>query len=321
MQYAKPLSQLDTKLDCFIPHPPKDSGPSKPAFKKKLWHLYSIAGRLKLGPQQFLYDIVWQNRLLMYDRFIVEKLIARPHVFDLDDAIWLTEGKKQVDLALQKATMVFAGNEYLAEYCERFNNNTKIVPSTIDTEIFKPGKKNDASFSLGWIGTRSNFIYLHLIKQPVLQFLHETKNTKLIIVSAEPPPMFSFDNERIIFRQWNKENENELINEFSAGLMPLTDDEWTNGKCSYKMLQYMACGKPVIVSPVGLNKIILEKSNAGVGAISEHEWEKAMFDLKNDAALYSFYAENGRPFVEKNYSCDKWAVAINNYFKDLLIHN
>ena len=82
----------------------------------------------------------------------------------MDDAIWLTEGEKQVNLAIKKSTIVFAGNEYLAEYCSRINRNTTIIPSTVDTDIFKPLARQDSSFALGWIGTKSNFPYLELIK-------------------------------------------------------------------------------------------------------------------------------------------------------------
>jgi glycosyltransferase involved in cell wall biosynthesis len=317
-QYKKPLSQLGTHLDCIIPAPSKDSGPQHPLLKKKLWDFYSIAGRLKLMPKQFAYDIVWQNRLLLYDYFIAERFIRKPFVFDMDDAIWLSEGKKQVDQAIQKATMIFAGNEYLADYCKQLNNCVQIVPSTINTEDLKPASTESSSFTLGWIGTKSNFKYLHLIRQPVVEYLGETQDTRLIIVSTEQPPMFSFDNDRIVFKKWEKEKENEYINEFSVGLMPLTDEDWTRGKCSYKMLQYMACNKSVIVSPVGLNKTILEKSNAGIGATSERQWKKAMLDLKNDDALNNYHSQNGRPFVEENYSTNKWAFIINNYFKELI---
>ena len=238
IQYKTPLGKLGSSLRFSIPYPPKDSDPSRFVFKsKKLWHLCQMSGRLKLLPQQYFYDIIWQNRLLLYEHYSIEKFFKKPNVFDIDDAIWLTEGEKQVGLAIKKSTMVFAGNEYLAEYCNRINANTKIIPSTIDTNVFKPLPPLNNSFTLGWIGTKSNFQYLELIKQPVSQFLQKTKNTKLIIVSTEKPAIFDFDDERIIFKQWSAEKENELINEFSIGLMPLKDDNWTRGKCSYKMLR------------------------------------------------------------------------------------
>lgn len=322
IQYKKPLIELGSYLNYSVPYPPKDSDPSRLVFKNnKIWHLCQVTGRLKFLSKQYFYDIIWQNRLLLYDHYSIEKYFKKPHIFDLDDAIWLTEGEKQVKLAIKKSTVVFAGNEYLAEYCSRINSNTKIIPSVIDTNVFKPLTSGSTSFNIGWIGTKSNFHYLHIIKQPILQFLKETKNTKLIIVSSEKPDTFNFENERIIFKPWSAEQENELINEFSIGLMPLADDNWTRGKCSYKMLQYMACSKPVIVSPVGLNKEILSQCNAGIAATNENEWLRALHDLKNDPAQYNTYAVNGRPFVEEKYSCSKWAVLINNQFKKLCSNN
>jgi glycosyltransferase involved in cell wall biosynthesis len=318
MQYKKSLAELGTHLNYTVPYPPKDSDPSRIVFKsKKLWHICMVTGRLKILPQQYFYDAIWQNRLLIYDHFIIEKFIKKPLVFDMDDAIWLCEGEKQINLAIGRSQMVFAGNDYLAEYSSRFNSNTKIIPSTIDTDVFKPLFTENKTFTLGWIGTKSNFPYLELIKQPVLQFLQETKNTRLIIVSTEQPGVFKFDNKRIVFKQWSAEKENRMINEFSVGLMPLPDNNWTKGKCSYKMLQYMACGKPAIVSPVGLNKTILEKSQLGNGAGNEADWLKAMYELMNDTALYTFCAENGRLFTEENYSLKKWAPVVNEHFKKL----
>jgi glycosyltransferase involved in cell wall biosynthesis len=268
-------------------------------------------------PLQYFYDIIWQNRLLLYDHFSIEKYIKKPFVFDMDDAIWLTEGEKQVRLAIEKSSLVFAGNEYLAEYCHRINSNTAIIPTTIDTDVFKPVTQLNRSFNIGWIGTKSNFDYLELIKKPVLEFLQKTKDTKLIIVSSDRPGTFHFDDERIIFKQWSSEKENELINEFSIGLMPLPDNSWTKGKCSFKMLQYMACGVPAIVSPVGHNNQILEQSKTGIAAAHEQDWLNAMNDLKNDPDFYSHHAVRGRPFVEEKYSVHKWSVIINDHFKDL----
>ena len=319
MQYEQYLNALGTKINCIVPYPPKDSDPSKFVFKSKtLWHICQLIGRSKILAQQNSYDLIWQNRLQLYDHFTIEKRIKKPFVFDLDDAIWLTEGKKQVDLAIKKAAIVFAGNEYLADYCSKINNNVQIIPSTIDTIIYKPLPLKNDSFVIGWIGTKSNFPYLELIKNVVTKFLEATKNTKLVIVSTEKPDQFNFDNERMIFKKWSAEKENELINEFSVGLMPLEDNEWTRGKCSYKMLQYMSCGKPVVASPVGLNKTILKRSAVGFGSVLETDWLSALRNLYNDVSLYKMYAENGRSFIKENYSVSNWALEINNHFKDIL---
>ena len=318
MQYKNYLHEYGTGLHCTVPWPPKESEPSRFVFRnKKLWHGCQTIGRWKLLPQQYFYDLVWQNRLLLNNHYGIEKHFSKPRVFDFDDAIWLTEGKKQVDKAITKASALFAGNEYLAEYGSRLNKNIKIVPSVIDTDIFKPLPLRDQPFTIGWIGSKSNVEYLRLIKEPLLQFLKDTKDTRVLIVSDIQPNIFNFDNERIIFKQWSAGKENGLINEFTAGLMPLPDNEWTKGKCGFKMLQYMACGKPFIASPVGVNKKIITESGAGIAAVADNDWLKSLHDLKNDIALFRHHSDKGRPYIEEKYSCKIWAGRINEYFKEL----
>ena len=46
--------------------------------------------------------------------------------------------------------------------------------------------------------------------------------------------------------------------------MPLQDGEWERGKCSFKMLTYMAVGIPVVASSIGMNIEVMEHGNAGI---------------------------------------------------------
>ena len=65
--------------------------------------------------------------------------------------------------------------------------------------------------------------------------------------------------ENTIYRHWTPENEISEINDFDIGIMPLVNDEWSSGKCGAKLLQYMAAGIPAVVSPVGVNKEIIQE--------------------------------------------------------------
>lgn len=280
-------------------------------------HLQKTISRIPLLLQQYNYDIIWQNRLVLPHQSFYEKKFVRPIVFDFDDAIWLHDGEKKVADAISQSAITFAGNEYLADFACKYCGDVFIIPSVIDTEKLFPLQKKDTKFTIGWIGTVTNLRFLELVKPAILDFLSQYEDSRFMVVSSEKTAMFDFDNERIIFKKWSAENENILINEFSIGIMPLTDTDFTRGKCSYKMLQYMACGKPVIVSPVGMNSKLLASATIGLGANTTNEWLSAFTTLKNDRDFYTACAGNGRDLVEKNYSVDIYTPVIRDHFKKL----
>jgi glycosyltransferase involved in cell wall biosynthesis len=326
IQYKNHFTKKGVALLPRFFSPLKDADP--PAWSHKLkkmtgineWrssNLIKTIGRIPLLFSQFGYDIIWQNRLLRANDFFWETKLCKPVIFDFDDAIWLIEGEQQVIKKIKLSTLIFAGNDYLANFAMKYNKNTVIIPSTIDTEILYPLKKETDLFTIGWIGSKSNFKYLEIAKPAILNFLSQNNDSRLIVVSSEKPTQFNFDNNRIIFKLWNSQNENEMINEFSVGLMPLTDNDWTKGKCSYKMLQYMACGKPVVVSPVGMNKYLLNSGNIGFAATHETDWLKALIEIKNNRKGAFEKGENGRRIVEADFSCMKMTQKILEYFKSI----
>ena len=327
IQYKNHFAETGNTLVSRFFTPLKEADPAPWAYKlKKItgineWRssdLMKTIGRTSLLFSQAGFDLIWQNRLIQLHHSYWENKLKKPVVFDFDDAIWLNEGEKQVVKKIQQSTMIFAGNEYLAGYAMKLNKNTHIIPTTVDTEKLFPLKKETSHFTIGWIGTKSNFQYLEIIRSVVLDFLSKNPDSCLIIVSSEKPLQFNFDDKQVIFKRWNEETENEVINEFSVGLMPLADNDWTKGKCSYKMLQYMACGKPVIVSPVGMNNQLLAAGNIGFAATKEEHWLKALTEIKNNADAAREKGENGRRIVEDKYSCTIMTPRILDHFKTII---
>jgi glycosyltransferase involved in cell wall biosynthesis len=88
----------------------------------------------------------------------------------------------------------------------------------------------------------------------------------------------------------------------SVGIMPLFNDDWGRGKCSYKMLQYMACGIPVVVSPVGMNAEVLGQGEVGFGANSAREWHEGLMQILDSRGLRRALGENGRRLAKSLYS-------------------
>ena len=84
--------------------------------------------------------------------------------------------------------------------------------------------------------------------------------------------------------------------------MPLPDDEWSKGKCGFKLIQYLAIGIPAIASPVGVNTKIIQDEKTGLIATSSQEWKECLLKLLKYPNLRTEMGINGRVYIEKNYS-------------------
>ena len=249
--------------------------------------------------------------------------VEEGHYFD--DAIWLPntsdENKWIATLKWHSKVAnictwsykISCGNPYLCEYAEQFNRNVILNPTTIDTEglhnpkLYQSSPKKDflsvAAFPekelvIGWTGSHSTLVYLHLIL-PVLQEL-EKKYSFTFLVIADKKPDLSLNS--LQFRPWSKETEIQDLMRLDIGLMPLSDDLWSQGKCGFKALQYMALGIPAIASPVGVNNQIIEDGVNGYLCDSPDKWYHKIETMILNPGLRKTFGKNGREKVIQKYS-------------------
>ena len=100
--------------------------------------------------------------------------------------------------------------------------------------------------------------------------------------------------------------------------MPLPNDEWSQGKCGFKGLQYMALEIPSIMSPIGVNSEIIENGKNGFLAENEKEWIEKLTLLIEDKNLRKKIGANGRQTVIEKYSVISQKDNYINYFNSLL---
>ena len=84
--------------------------------------------------------------------------------------------------------------------------------------------------------------------------------------------------------------------------MPLPNNKWSKGKCGYKLIQYMACSKPVIASPIGINKELIIPGENGYLAYDLNDWGRYLKMLINSKNLRDSMGVNGRKMVEKIFN-------------------
>lgn len=96
--------------------------------------------------------------------------------------------------------------------------------------------------------------------------------------------------------------------------MPLSDTPWELGKCAYKLIQYMACGLPVVASAVGANKVVVNK-NTGILVNNNDDWYNALTYYIAHFEKRKEHGYNGRKEVENSYCTEKQNEKYLNLFK------
>ena len=84
--------------------------------------------------------------------------------------------------------------------------------------------------------------------------------------------------------------------------MPLERDLWSEGKCGFKLIQYLSLGIPAVADPVGVNKDIIEQNINGYLCANADEWYQALKKLLTDIDLRKEFGKNGRDSIVKSYS-------------------
>jgi glycosyltransferase involved in cell wall biosynthesis len=252
----------------------------------------------------------------------VERAAAqgRRLVYDLDDAIWLSGSRlaggsplatlkrssRKAEWLAATAERVIAGNVVLAEWLSQHASDVTVIPSLVDTARIEPRRHTDRrELVLGWIGSRTTAPYLHRIATPIKRLARGLPGREVRLLMVGAPSSVQLDGVLCEHVAWSDEAERVALAQMDIGLMPLPDNAWTRGKCSYKAIQYMAAGVPVVADDVGTAESTIE--GGGYVVRDDYQWAEALLALAEDEALRSRLGGAGRRRAVANYSVDRWA--------------
>lgn len=268
------------------------------------WAALNLASQVPGIVRSHLYDVTLLQREMLSTFVTLEPLTSRPRVLDIDDAIWIHRRGSFADRLFDLCDHVICGNDFLAAHVLRRNCNVTVIPTAVDTDRFSPAKRLVAHSRpvIGWFGVSSGFRFLYSIERALAVILNKYPEATLCVISNRRPRFREISADRVEYIPYTRSREVDAIRNLTVGLMPLDDTDWSRGKCSYKMLLYMACGIPAVVTPVGMNTEVLAKGSAGLAASTESDWIDALDALITNAALRSRMGRTGRFIVQQHYS-------------------
>ncbi len=262
------------------------------------------------------FDVVWlEKEALPWLPAWIESMLLRrvPYVMDIDDAWylrygahrlapvrWLLDGK--LERLARGARLVVAGNHYLADWARDCGaGEAMVLPTVIDLGRYPPPQPppwppGGRALTVGWMGSPSSASYLTLATDALARLADQVR---LRVVGAGD---LTLPGVNVEYAPWSEATEVVELAGFDIGIMPLADGPWERGKCGYKLIQYMAAGRPVVASPVGVNAVLVRDGENGFLAEDEAGWVHALERLATDGDLRNRMGIAGRRLVEARYT-------------------
>ncbi len=323
LQFVEPLRARGINVDVIIANPPRNY-----VFKahKRIFQIIEgyiilikrVMQVLKMCRNAYKYNIIYTNKDLVPNLGILwlEAYLSKKNnnlIFDIDDAIYLGQRGEKLKKILPYYKAVISGSPVLSGYLlKTLGFKEHYIPMAINTDFYKPIETRKAGkLRIGWSGSHHTNVYALPLLEKILQKLATVIDFEFIIISNVNPNL-NWNAVNIKFIEWTSETEVEGLQLFDIGLMPLKDGEFERGKCALKAVQYMAVGIPALVSPVGVNEMIIEHGVNGYHCKSDDEFVEYLQKLALNDELRIQMGKNAVKTVIEKYSID---VLCNRYIQ------
>jgi glycosyltransferase involved in cell wall biosynthesis len=253
-------------------------------------------------------DVVFfQRPLTELPTLALERLAAKSRrtVFDFDDAIHLNwRGREKLRRMVELVDHVIAGNRNLADAAGA-PTKTVVIPTAVDTTRWiaqPPRPTRERDVVVGWTGLSGNYRHLAVAAAPIARALRHT-GARFLVISDRPPPAALADLHPEFVR-WSVDGEIADLARLDVGVMPLPDGPRERGKCAFKLIQYMALGRPGVASPVGANAEVVRDGMDGFLPRNDSEWEEHLMRLIREPELRAELGWRARARIMEAYSLD-----------------
>ena len=264
--------------------------------------------------------IVHKSLISMQKKPALEGLLRRRHkriIYNFDDAVY-EKGIPYVSERIGLADAVWVGNPILLNYSKNHCERVALIESAVDCNHYTEKQSYEAHqpLQLIWSGTGFSHQYLKQLREP-LKMLSKKLRIVMQIVSGEK---FTF-NDPDIQDSWlpfEPEKEVRCLRNADIALMPITDGPYERAKENYKVKMYMACGLPLVCSPVGINKHFIKDRERGFFAETTEDWVRVIEELASSQALREKVGRAARRHAVEVYDIPVVGAQLLRFFEELI---
>ena len=272
----------------------------------------SLKENIRFFKELPVYDIVFlQRKRFNQPRLAMMRKRAKRIVYDFDDAVMYRNSKALQPMSstrrrrfaqmIKASDFVIAGNEFLKGEVLTLTPRVEVIPTAIDGERYPLREYGTPKerVTLGWIGDHGSIHYLEKMR-PIFEEIgkrHPRAELKIVCDA-----FFDCEHLPVVKKPWSAEEEVKDLQGFDIGVMPLMDDPWSWGKCGLKIIQYQGVGVPVVCTPVGVNRDLVEDGVNGLWASTREEWEEKLSSLIEAPDLRERMGREGRRRVMERFT-------------------
>jgi len=217
-----------------------------------------------------------------------------------------------------------------------FGAKLALIPNGANTDLFRPDPQAAAKLRAE-LGFSDKFLVIYAGIHGVAQGLETVFDTAqqlravpdvhFLLVGEGPrkPELLELrnrldlDNVTMIAERARPEMP-AFLSAADVALVPLRKLQLFEGALPSKMFDAWACACPVLLSIDGEARKVLETAEAGVFIEPENaaQMAQAILQLKSEPDRLRRYGENGRRFVEANYSRQRLALELEELLRDTM---
>jgi glycosyltransferase involved in cell wall biosynthesis len=271
-------------------------------------------------------DIIFvQRKRLPRSVLLLLKRLKKIIVYDFDDAVMFKNSLSKNPYSLRRTMsfkrmlrytdLVIAGNEFLKEEAEKYHKNVQVLPTPVDAERYWEKEYRESDMvNIGWIGDHGSIHYMESYKDVWEAIGRKYGNVVLTIICDT-----FIETKDISLRKipWSYEREIDDLMSLDIGVMPLFNDLWSQGKCGFKIIQYLGVGVPAVCTPVGINRDVVEDGVNGFWAMTKDEWIEKLSFLIEDVSARVKMGKEGRRKIMEQYTVQVCAPKLIEWIKEV----